>query len=656
MKKRIFGLLMIFPLIIIFIVYGISDTIKLIIDLNVEYIELEHKPVEEVYLNSVYELFAKAYPLSAQNNEIIWTSSDESIAKIIDGKLHTFEKEGLVTITASLRDNSVPAKSFSVYVVSQDKTPKYIAVYDTRMTETSLSEDYYYGLYRFDGNELVKDTISLNIKVIPASANQEIEIDTSENITFDEHNKIYLHEPGDFELTIRSKEKRDVTTLYRLNVIDGVNVYSYSDLIKCTNHSENGEVVVLQTNLESEQNLSRSNSALCAYLDEQGNKSFSYDEIESTYDTLFYTNSGLVPPKLKVGVHFKQNVYGNGFTINLHELCFPKEIQAGTKKPIPGLNDFFQGPLMFISAVGLTVYGQDNIGFLVNGDNIKISNITLKNANNVSDLTHLDYVGTTLEIMGDNVHIKDSIIANGRTVVRSFSNENLLIEGSLLQYAREFILKVGSNSIVRATSVDNLYPHPMDKDGNTLSDTSCVIKNSFFYTSGIFCIGIDTHFSGPLLYDGTAYVSGAYDLAATSYASRVTLEGDIRFYDWKKISSLDSSTLISGYNEKVSFDIGEMILSIADDFPILKNLNNEVYIHGGIAFFGGGLNLSEISFLNNELSQELLYFNLDLNSLPLSAIIASAAGDKPFKFYVYPSTYKKIDINEKPMLEDLKVY
>lgn len=655
MKKRIIALLLILPMIIIFIVYGISNSVKLIVDLNAEYIELEHEPVEEVHLNSVYELFAKAYPLAAKNNEIVWEISDESIAKIVDGKLHTFDKEGVVTIRASLKDNSVPSKSFQVYVVSQDKTPKYIAVFDSRMTEMPLGEDYYYGLYRYDGDVLIRDAISLNIRVIPSSANQDFIIETDSDLRI-ENSIIYLQEPGIFDLTIRSKEKPDVKTEYRLNVIDGVNVYSYGDLVKCTNDSLEGEVVVLQTNLESEQNLNRSNSVLCAYLDERGNKSFSYVEIDSTYDTLFYTNSGLIPPKLKVGINFKQDVYGNGFTINLHELCFPKEIQAGSGKPIPRLNDPFQGPLMFISGGGLTVYGQDNIGFLASADGIEISNITLKNCNNVSDLTHLDYVGTTLELIGDNVKIKDAIIANGRTVVRSFSNENLLIEGSLLQNAREFIFKIGSNSILRASSLENLYPHPKDQHGNTLSDSSCTIKDSFFYSSGIFCIGIDTHFSSQLLYDGTAYVGGAHGLAGTSYSSKITLDGDVRFYDWKKISSLDSSTLISGFNENVIFDISEMIRSIANDYSILKNVNGEEYVHGGIAFFGGGLNLSEIYFRNNSLERELLYFTLDLSSLPLSPLITRAAGDKPFKFYIFPSTYEEININDKPMLEELIEY
>ena len=87
------------PLLIIFIVYGVADTIKILIDLKAEYIELEHNLFEEVELGNKFILYGAAYPLAATNRDIIWTSSDDSIAKIIDDVVHTYQ-EGKVTITA----------------------------------------------------------------------------------------------------------------------------------------------------------------------------------------------------------------------------------------------------------------------------------------------------------------------------------------------------------------------------------------------------------------------------------------------------------------------------------------------------------------------------------------------------------------------------
>ena len=43
-----------------------------------------------------------------------------------------------------------------------------------------------------------------------------------------------------------------ITSTYKFNIVeDGVNVYSYKDLMEATNRSEKGEIVCLQTNLQS---------------------------------------------------------------------------------------------------------------------------------------------------------------------------------------------------------------------------------------------------------------------------------------------------------------------------------------------------------------------------------------------------------------------
>lgn len=135
----------------------------------------------------------------------------------------------------------------------------------------------------------------------------------------------------------------------------------------------------------------------------------------------------------------------------MHEMCYPSE-RIGGGAPLLGKNDLFRGPISFVEALGMAkVSGQDNIGTLIKGDNITLSNVNIKNCSNVKDLTFLDYVGTTLEIMGNNVTVKDSIISNGRTVIRSFSNENLLIDNCLVQFGREFLIKAGSNSVIKPT-------------------------------------------------------------------------------------------------------------------------------------------------------------------------------------------------------------
>lgn len=453
MKNRILFLILLLPLLIVFINYGIASNLKLIINLKAEYIELEHNQVEQVELGVPYKLYAKAYPLSSTNNEIIWSVSDESIAKIENGMLFSNDKEGQVIITASLKDNSIPSKSFVVNIVSFDENPKFINVIDIRDTETGLDETYYYGMYRWNEGQLIKDTIELDIKVYPLSASQEVDVivSDSEAVNFND-NKMSFNKGGDYSLLIKSRVNPEIKTTYNFSVVeDGVNVYSYDDLIRCTNESISGEIVIMQSNLESKANLNRSNTSIFGYEDENGNLSINYQLIDSDYDTLYYINSNMPVPKLKVAVNFKKDVYGNGFTINLHELCYPSLVQSGTNKPIPSDKDLYNGLLLFISAAGL------------------------------------------LEDM-----------------------------------------------------------------------------NSFY--------------------------------------------------------------------------------------PILKQVSNEKYVHGGIAFYGGGRNLSTIEFIDNTIKDDSLNIEVSLTDSRLNninSILALAAGEHPFRFFIYPNSYDLISINDTPSMNEL---
>ena len=115
-----------------------------------------------------------------------------------------------------------------------------------------------------------------------------------------------------------------------------------------------------------------------------------------------------------------------------------------------------------------------------------------------TNLGKLNNVGTVLEVVGDNTTISYSRVNNGRTVVRIYGSayesnrtelvNNLdkyktetLIKNCILTNGREFILKVGSNQILRNESVlndslslptvapdkyDHAAPHLTKQDGS----------------------------------------------------------------------------------------------------------------------------------------------------------------------------------------------
>ena len=162
------------------------------------------------------------------------------------------------------------------------------------------------------------------------------------------------------------------------------------------------------------------------------------------------------------------------------------------------------------------------------------------------------------------------------------------IESSIITMAREFLLKVGSNRSIKNNGnnngvnegklkkADGSFYKPYDYSNNTdqyfydnYVMTDVTLKNSVLANSGIFAIGMETHFAGVML-AGTGGIDIEHweNLAATSFPSVLRMEGDVRLLDWKKMANVDSSTLIetSNLTEGLQFlklDIAEMLSSFS---------------------------------------------------------------------------------------------
>ena len=72
--------------------------------------------------------------------------------------------------------------------------------------------------------------------------------------------------------------------------------------------------------------------------------------------------------------------------------------------------------------------------------------------------------------------------------------------------------------------------------------------------------------------------------------------------------------------------------------------------------FLGRLNLSQITFRNNDLKNDLGYYQMSLADSRLdglSKVFLMAAGEKPFQFYMYQNDYEIISIGDAPSINDL---
>lgn len=461
-------------------------------------------------------------------------------------------------------------------------------------------------------------------------------------------------------------------------VKDGRNVGNYEELKTVT---EAGHIVVLTSDVM----LGVKNDGTAMTEDELKKD---VKKFTTTYDKTYLDNIGENDENKKVQylIEFKNHVYGNGFEINADKFTQCKDAT--------GVPKIFKGPLNFVAISSASVKGQDNISFLVRTDNVLINNVVLKGCSDDSlleedgqfNLSKLNYVGTTLEI-AKSAKLLNSRVSNGRTVVRIFAGGstmgspvvevesafnvqdekiNVHIESCVLSNAREFILKIGSNRALKQTNEvqrflfdanGNKYS-PYDESNKTdkyFNDNYLIndvtLKNSVLETSGLFSVGMETHFSGEFLYDG--FSETWKGCAATSYASALRIVGDVKMLDWKNLSNVDSSTLIEvtgDANPLLSMNVAEMMKEVARQQPkecgdIILNVGGTEYVHGGIAFYGGGYNYSYLDLTRaNDETKQFGVYNVNIDVLADSEnekikqqgeMLPLAAGKGDFRFYLY---------------------
>lgn len=464
-------------------------------------------------------------------------------------------------------------------------------------------------------------------------------------------------------------------------VYDGINVYSYEELYSETVKAD-PRPIVLQANIKDDFS------------------STNYTWMKSTYDLDYYKNTGATEQdmKIKVLMQFKNDVYGNGFEINAHNATIGTLDATG--QPVKG-KTLFWGPLNFVKMAqgrgAISVKGQDNIVFGVY-DGVTLNNIILKSCDLTAvdgkiDLTDLDYAGTTVEVLGDNVTIEYSRLMNGRTVLRVFGDDkdatkqiNVEVKNTILKASREFTARLGSNRFVSDSSTPspklpgdtgseyNAKTIYANKEGDPAGwmtadqkaaydakfiNTYVTFENCVFEDAGIFSIGLDSHFAGGALHDGSEWLNGALvgwnGLAKTSYGVKLTFKDDVRLYSWKPLEDIDSSTLIE--NNLTANDTGnEFFLNLTFNVKvlvenasklenyssILDNVNGVNYVHSGIAFFGGGKNYSVFENLINEFHADFSTYEVKLEDLTDGirdqSYLANAAGDEPFYFFIYSAT------------------
>ncbi|MCR5231338.1 MAG: hypothetical protein K6B64_01700 [Acholeplasmatales bacterium] len=449
MSKKTLFLLLILPFVLAISFFAVSSYLVTKVKADISNIEWEYKN-NEVYSIDEKEIELNATPILADREldadaTLTWdvknvNEEETPHARIVlkDGKSYlVFDSIGSVIVTVTNSSGNI-SKSFTVKIYDGGV----ISINTRRIrSQESIEGSDYYGVYDLNGKSKTQASFYLDIIAKPNDVMNYITIETSSNVSFNDiTGKVTITGSGDAYVRFKSSEESYVETEeYKFKVVEnGYNVYTYNDLLYCTNKSSKGEIVCLQTNLEAYQNTFNSDNTKKNDTTElfgnynPGMKQYNFQNevyhFESTYNTEFIDQYNQkfqerISKTLVAGLHIQKDFYGNGYTINEHNLCYPSKTLSTDEYLVAlGEKDLFRGPLPYI-VIGtngipiIKAYGQDNVGFYVDGDNITLRDVNFKNCVYSSTLENNDYTGTVVEINGDNVKILNSHLSSGKTVL-----------------------------------------------------------------------------------------------------------------------------------------------------------------------------------------------------------------------------------------------
>lgn len=679
-----------------YLAYSSEINLNKIVDLNDIQIQITNFK-NYIKLNSTNQFKIQILPNDFKGYTINAYFEENNINLIQSGDVYYYRGVGVgknaLNVEVIYDDEVVTTFKQSVQVLNPPTSIEFVANTESYGIEDILTV----GNQKIVSDEYIEKRTTFNFV-------SNVNLENIEFISFDEgiakfiDNELVVLNEG--KVTIRAIETESKLLGYdtycdiTIRCVKGVEVSNYEELVKATNESKQ---VILTNNImlgeklievydDGTTALLRSEAECEAILNKE------VKQIETSADWNYYKYNPdynmQTPPKVNYIIKFANNLYGNGYYLNANNIS---NLIDGTNSPYSFAK--FRGPLNLVAIPDCSVKGQDNICFIAS-DNVMLNNVELIGANlngiDTTDLSRLNYVGTVLEIMGDNVKIVNSRIKNGRNCIRVFGKEsgnydkiNVLIESCVISNAREFLIKMGTNvkkegnfkdansinladgnlpssvweecspkienyrhlndpTLTEAEYITLIEEYNNDENFQQLVKTNLTIKNCVLHTSGLFSIGMETNFAGPAL-DGGRYNSwnfsnyGWVNIAGTSYPTMLNLEGDVRIYDWKKLSNIDSTILIDG--DFLDFNLAKMIEELynkGEFTDIITVVNGEKYAHGGIVMYGGGKNYSIVNS-NTTGADEFGNYSINLESLnsALVSMLKYASGKEDFRALMY---------------------
>ena len=607
MKKNLIILLLIPFLIAILGVVTVTQTYDMV-DADIVGISWPYQDSEAFKLdaNLKYILTATGVNqrgIEAKNHNLVWVvenknKEEENHAKIVFANgyyyLQTLSEGEIIITCKNEKGNVYKQLNGIVYVEGAVLIQSKI-----KASGNSIDPNLYIGAINLQDGIETDATFDLEIRAFPSDMKEYIRlVDKSDNFDYDVENsrltidKNSKDEDAFLEIGFDS-EGGVISSKFNFKIVEGgINIYKYEDLQYV---SSNKKIGVLRKNFESVDNAYvfdskgkivfengspklKENNVECFGILDYKTETVKFNKSDLYHFTTTYNKSyidawneymksknsdNFIDDQIYVCLRIQNDFYGNGYTLNFHNVTYPTsgvEINQADGSTIfyPELakDDIFRGPLPFYTLGDhnnmplIEALGQDNVGVYLDGDGILFDDVNVKNCDYGNFFSTLNTVGTVVDVHGDDITIKNCRLQNGKNVLRSFSNMNLVLDNSLLSNARCFLFMTGSNEFeaindsqtftftktdgttVRSTLIDYLKQNGIgdevlndfvtgnytnkekmgealkyinealnqtSKDVSQYKGTTRII-DTYFYNSSIASIAFECLFNGPYLY------------------------------------------------------------------------------------------------------------------------------------------------------------
>ncbi len=578
---------------------------------------VEINGVKTIYTSYLsYSINAYAYPSDTFQTELVYSSSNENIAQVNSYGLVTFSKYGLVTITISVKDNKNIFQKLNIEFTNELRSISFGEISNTTFNvgdnvdfviipNPSTATDFDYDILLSDNNIATHILLSTGIdriignyagSVTVTAKVKNSNIQTSIILTF-------VPKISSIELELDS-----------VNDIVGLGGYRYfgNSFLKYNESTQQYDIV---NTYQMKVNIKPSNDLANLLVWSSSNENIA--TVDQNGIVTFVGSSGKVTITVKAkSIMEGQLVASDSYTFNL--------VQGIN---IFGTDDensivFYNQEFSFAVNYLLSLQDTSQIFGIVLHDDIlfdpNISNqVTYNIYGNGHSIYFYDVTNSKKLIIERNGIVLDNVTLRGSNFDSNGKLSDLRNKGDIVS-----IIKC--NEVLLYNCIFENANNLVKTESSQVNIMGCVFRNC--YSSGIFISRQensekvsevyvkDSIFANSLLCGILFDIDKSSKLAG--YENKLTLDGDIRFYNWITLDELEQGGINDVENTLAQFGLGGIAKDIIKQFrEIMKKYDDYKYTYNGQDYYNFSIIQYDAEILGNHfLSNGIIYKGENFNS------------------------------------------